>query len=103
MVAVPVGTSAGGLVNFSLNWITGSIAGHPIEAMLKKDGLTTTAYSYGTVGTNAFNSGQAFTGWSISAIVGAIQAGNQLSIHYYRNDGGNVEDGSVSLLYCPTC
>jgi len=101
LIAAPAGLS---LFNFSLNWITGVIAGHPIEAMLKKDGLTTTNYSWGTVGTNGLNNSTwNFSGWPVSAIVGAIQSGNQLSIHLYKNDVNNVEDGSVSLLYCPTC
>ena len=102
MIAAPTGSN---LVDFSLNWITGVISGHPIEAMLKKDGLTTTNYSWGTVGANGINNiyGVNFAGWPVSAIVGAIQSGNQLSIHLYNNDANNVEDGFAALLYCPTC
>lgn len=91
------------LYNFSLNWITGPIAGHPIEAMLTSNKLTSTAYSWGTVGTGGFPAGYTFSYWLTNNIVGAIQTGNQLTLHYYLNHGNNVEDGSASLTYCPTC
>jgi len=95
--------SSSTMPNFSVSWITGPIAGHPIESVLTFNKITSTAYSWGSMGTNNIGSGQAFYNWRANSVIGANQAGNQLVLHLYYNTGNNAEDGSVSLTYCPTC
>ena len=99
LVAAPTGIKP----NFSVNWITGSIAGHPIESVLTYNKIVSAAYSWGLMGTNSFGGGEAFSYWYTNSVIGANQAGNQLVLHLYYNNGNNLEDGSVSLTYCPTC
>jgi hypothetical protein len=101
LVAAPTGIK---MPNFSMNWITGPIAGHPIESVLTHNKIVSTAYSWGLMGTNSFAMYEAFSDWYGHSVIGANQAGNQLVLHlYYYNDANNLEDGSVSLTYCPTC
>ena len=89
---------------FSMSWTTGPIAGHPNQSSLTARSITTEAYSWGIVGSEAFLSGYfPFIYWGNHGyVVGAAQAGGQLVLHLF-SDLNNVEDGSVSLLSCTAC
>jgi hypothetical protein len=93
--------------SFSTSWITGPISGHPDENLLTTDGITSTEYSWGVMGANNF-CGSSFTPcgggpWSTGNVIGASQAGNNLTIHLFQNASGNSrETSNVTLMYCPT-
>lgn len=83
------------------SWVTGPITGHPNEAALTAAGITSTAFSWGTVAVR--DSGCAnirYPGWENGNIIGVIQTGNQLSIHNFGKD--NVEDSVLVFTLCPT-
>jgi hypothetical protein len=86
---------------FSLNWITGTVTKHPNQASLNQRKITSTAFSWGTMGENQSNGNFPFYNWDASQVIGANQAGNQLILHYYWYDD-SIEDASVSLLRCDT-
>ncbi len=88
---------------FSMSWVTGPIAGHPNQSSLTARSITTTAYSWGTVGVEQIKSSYfPFYNWGNNAqVVGAVQAGDQLVFHLFYNYD-NIEDDSVSLQFCPT-
>ncbi len=88
---------------FSMSWVTGPIAGHPNQSSLTARSITTTAYSWGTVGVEQFKTSSfPFSYWgNYARVVGAAQAGNQLVFHLFSNID-NIEDDSVSLQFCPS-
>jgi hypothetical protein len=91
---------------FSMGWVTGPITGHPNESSLKARRITTTAYSWGIVGSENEPPGYTsfpFYTWGTNRghVVGAAQAGNQVVFHLF-SDLDNIEDGSVSLTLCAT-
>jgi hypothetical protein len=80
----------GDCLNDSLSgsWTTGSIAGHPIEATLKVQGITSTGFSWGAVSatdTCCSNSSAYASGFKYCGVnaVGYAQSGNTLSIIGY--------------------
>jgi len=94
-------TSGPDASQFSLSWVTGPIAGHPNQSSLAARSITTTAYSWGIVGSESLITGSfPFIQWGNNGYVaGAAQAGNQLVLHLFRNLD-NLEDGNVSLTFC---
>jgi hypothetical protein len=84
--------------HLNISWITGPIQGHPNEAALTAAGITSTALSWGTAGVVEK---RCYPGWESGNIVGAIQTGDQLSIHNFGKD--NVEDSVLVFTLCPTC
>jgi hypothetical protein len=82
---------------FNASWTSGPINGHPDEAKLKAAGITSTAYSWGVMGTaGAFTKG---SGWRAGDIIGAIQTGNQLTLVNFGDD--NKSDASLTFDLCP--
>jgi hypothetical protein len=77
--------------NFDASWVTGPIAGHPNEAVLRAAGIAFQGYSWGIVGEAA--SSWTDIGWNAGDIIGVIQSGRQLVIHNFGND--NKEDRSA--------
>ncbi len=81
---------------FSMNWVTGPVVGHPNESSLKARNITSTAFSWGIVGAEDATNNFPFYLWGGGGhVVGAAQAGNQIVFHFY--DNGNIEDDNVSL------
>jgi hypothetical protein len=74
------------------SWTTGSIAGHPIEATLKAQTITSTAFSWGTVTADYY----VFLGYCNGRAVGAAQAGNVLSLNGYCS--GTAQQTNVLTL-----
>jgi hypothetical protein len=87
----------------SVSWVTGPIQGHPNEAALTAAGITSTTLSWGAVSVMDDNCSDVndYPGWENGNIIGAIQTGNQLSIHNFGND--NAEDSVLVFTLCPTC
>jgi hypothetical protein len=86
----------------SVSWVTGPIQGHPNEAALTAAGITSTALSWETAAVMDDNCSDVdYPGWENGNIIGAIQTGDQLSVHNFGND--NVEDGVLVFTLCPTC
>ena len=56
ILVTKVGTSCPGCAPASGSWTTGAIAGHPIQPVLTAQGITSTAYSWGTVSGTGFQS-----------------------------------------------
>ena len=89
---------------FNAAWTTGPIAGHPNQASLTARAITSTAFSWGIVGSNNdFNIGGTFTRyvWEPGIVVGASQTGNSLVLHAFQ-DLNATEDSNVSLTLCAT-
>ncbi len=97
-VSGSIGTRAfGPLLNIA--WVSGPIAGHPDEALLRAAGITFEGYSWGTVGvvgSTWFNNG-----WEAGEIVGVVQSGQSLTIHNFGDD--NRVDTTAVFTFCPTC
>lgn len=63
-------------------WYVGSLASNPLSARLKKAGITSTAYSYGTGGSE-----DCYTDWETGALLGFSQVGNTITIYTFSADG----------------
>ena len=86
----------------SLAWTTGPVVGHPNQASLNARTITSTAFSWGTMGAhNDFFSNTPFYVWSNGNVVGASQTGNTLSLHLF-SDLNAVEDSTTTLIFCST-
>ena len=99
-----ISSLASGGYYFNAAWTTGPIAGHPNQASLTARNITSTAFSWGAVGSNTQNLYQAqpFYSWGIGgAVVGASQTGNSLALHLF-NDLNAIEDSNASLTLCAT-
>ena len=81
--------------HFNATWATGAITGHPNEATLKLWGFTTTAYSWGVIGSNSGFIGS----WFPSYVFGAAQLGDVLTLHYFESD--TVENSAWVFTRCP--
>ena len=88
---------------FNAAWTTGPIAGHPNQASLTARTITSTAFSWGIVGSNNMSSSPfyAFFWGNGGAVVGASQTGNSLVLHLF-NDLNATEDSNASLTLCAT-
>ena len=89
---------------FNAAWTTGPIAGHPNQASLTARNITSTAFSWGAVGSNTqyVYTAYPFYFWGNGgAVVGASQTGNSLALHLF-NDLNATEDSNVSLTLCAT-
>jgi hypothetical protein len=62
---------------FSATWYVGPLSSNPVAARLKEDGITSTAYSYGILGTSA-NCGN--NDWDHNALLGFSQTGKSITI-----------------------
>ena len=88
---------------FNAAWTTGHIAGHPNQASLTARTITSTAFSWGVIGSNGQNSSNEvfFTWRPEGSVVGASQTGNSLALHLF-SDLNAIEDSNVSLTLCAT-
>lgn len=94
-----IGGSNDCLIDLSVAWVSGPIAGHPNEATLRAAGITFQGYSWGIVGN--LGSVWASQGWVPGDIVGVVQSGQQIIIHNFGDD--NREDSSAVFTLCPRC
>jgi hypothetical protein len=83
----------------AIDWVTGPVQGHPDQARLQQAGITTNAYSWGTLGTV----GDDFTylGWRSGHLVGVVQTGNSFVVRNYGTD--NRVDLTANFTFCPSC
>jgi hypothetical protein len=93
--------------SLSGSWTTGPIAGHPIEATLKAQGITSTGFSWGAVTADygfAYNLSELYfcgkDGGGGDA-VGYAQSGSTLSINGYCNHTAQ-QTAVLSLSLCTT-
>jgi hypothetical protein len=75
---------------FSATWYVGQNANNPLYARLKKAGITSTAYSYGLLGTS---SSCGDNDWDSGALLGFSQTGKSLTIVSFTYVG--TEDSNV--------
>ena len=86
----------------SVAWTTGPVVGHPNQASLNLRSITSTAFSWGTMGaSNDSPSSSPFYWWYSGDVVGASQTGNTLSLHSFHNLDA-VEDSAITLIFCST-
>lgn len=90
-------TAPAGFV-FEASWATGAVAGHPFQAQLTRNTITSTLYAWGVVG--AINNFSTFF-LDVNDVLGAQQIGNQLIFHLY-NDFTAVQTSSATLTLCAT-
>lgn len=108
------GASTGGRTNWSILktkpvdastfegfWTTGAIAGHPLEATLKAQGITSKVYSWGTVSVSSSFAGPLYACSNGQRAVGFVQIGSQLSLHGFCS-GTAVETAKMTLSLCTT-
>ena len=86
---------------FNAAWTTGPIAGHPNQASLTARTITSTAFSWGVIGSDTQSTGQTFEFWGQGSVVGASQTGNSLALHLFQ-DLNATEDSNASLTLCAT-
>ena len=87
--------------SLSGSWTTGAITGHPLETILKEQGITSTAYSWGMVTTNISGTYGGLRSCSSNDAVGVAQVGNQLILNGYCSHTANQTD-MVTLNLCTT-
>jgi len=75
---------------YSATWYVGSLSSNPLYTRIKADGITSTAYSYGILGTES-SCGSNY--WDSGALLGFSQTGNALTIVSFTN--GGTEDSST--------
>jgi hypothetical protein len=90
-------TAPAGFV-FEASWATGVVTGHPFQAQLNRNKITSTLYNWGIVG--KVNSFTTFT-LNVNDVLGAQQIGNQLIFHLY-NDFTAIETSTATLTLCAT-
>lgn len=83
---------------FEASWATGAVTGHPFQAQLNRNKITSTLYNWGVVG--AINNFSIF-GLNLNDVLGAQQIGNQLIFHLY-NDFTAIETSTATLTLCAT-
>ena len=84
----------------SATWYAGPIASNPNAARLSKAGVTSAAYSYGTVGGST-----GYCTWSNNALIGASQIGNTLTLVSFSVGGcsdTNVPSDTITYTLVPT-
>ncbi len=74
-------------------WYVGSIANSPIEARIKKAGITSTAWSYGVGGTGCY--GQ----WEADSLLGFSQISNTLQVVSFTNNGTDQSQPAATITY----
>lgn len=79
------------------SWTTGPIAGHPLASRLTAQGISSTAYSWGTVTASLFAPLANCSGDA----VGAAQSGNLLSLNGFCS-GNSVQTEVLTLNLCTT-
>jgi hypothetical protein len=87
--------------HLNIGWVTGPIMGHPNEIALNTAQITSTAYSWGTVGIQNGCWPDTYPGWNDGDIVGVVQTGDQISVHNLGHT--NVEKSVLVFTLCPTC
>jgi hypothetical protein len=77
----------------SATWYVGSptSTNNPLYARLKKAGVTSTAYSYGTLGSSSC---QPNGFWYPGTLIGVSQTGNAITVASFTSDGGDGTDYS---------
>jgi hypothetical protein len=83
---------------FEASWATGAVTGHPFQAQLNRNKITSMLYTWGVVG--AINEFNTFF-LNLNDVLGAQQIGNQLVFHLY-NDFTAVETSTATLTLCAT-
>lgn len=84
--------------SLSGSWITGKIAGHPIQSILNSQKITTTAFSWGVVST--YSIGQLDDCSDDNLAVGLTQSGNQVTLNGFCTVGSNKLTGILTLNLC---
>lgn len=80
--------------SFQGTWTTGPVAGHPIQPILTRQGITSNAFSWGTVQTNIGN----FLNCAANEAIGYVQVGNQLVMHgFCANTTTETQQYQLSL------
>ncbi|HEY4044664.1 MAG TPA: hypothetical protein VGM32_22865 [Rhodopila sp.] len=74
---------------------SGPLATSPLEARLKKAGLTTTQYAYGVIGTS--NVGNYL--WATNGLFGLILVGNQLVVASFTDQKGDHNVPVTQIIY----
>jgi hypothetical protein len=83
----------------SATWYVGPIDNNPLSARLKKVGITSTAWTYGVLGSGvAFSCGVGFT-WGNGAIVGVSQVGNTITFASFTNNGSDSASPVDQITY----
>lgn len=80
----------------SASWYVGPIANSPYAARLKKAGITSTAMSYGVLGTAKIPGSCRSVGsaWENGVLIGVSQTGNALAIVTFTRCGGCNDDSA---------
>jgi hypothetical protein len=74
----------------------GSLANNPFASRLKKAGITSTAYSYGVMGSQECSAGD---WWENGALVGFSQTGNALNIVSFSYAGSDYNTVQAQITY----
>lgn len=88
-------------VPVSATWYTGPIVDNPLAARLKKDGITSAAYSYGLVGISppfSCSDGEYFP-FEQGALIGVSQTEGELSIVSFTYDGTDSKTPIAQITY----
>jgi hypothetical protein len=90
----------------SATWYVGPLTSNPLWLpRLKKDGITSTAYDYGTGSSQCDTQGLYWD--SPSTLLGFSQVGDSLTIYSYTNDGSDSNSPLAQITYClvgsPNC
>jgi hypothetical protein len=88
----PSGTCA---FPFSATWYVGTLSNNPLYSRLKTAGITSTAYSYGLLGTAA-GCGNPYE-WGSGAVLGFSQTSNALTIVTFTNSYNNAGDSATPI------
>ena len=86
---------------YSATWYVGTLTSNPLYARLKRDGITSTAYSYGILGTSA-SCGSGY--WDSGALLGFSQTGNALTIVSFSvsgTDDSSTPGAQITFTYEP--
>jgi hypothetical protein len=86
---------------YSATWYVGALTSNPLYARIKTDGITSTAYSYGLLGTSSSCGSQ---WWDSGALLGLSQTGNALNIVSFSNDGSDdsiTPQAQITFTYEP--
>jgi hypothetical protein len=80
----------------SANWYVGPTSDNPLAARLKAAGITSTAYSYGLLGSTDCSEGD---WWEAGAILGFSQTGKSITIVSFSFAGGDHSTPGAQITY----
>jgi hypothetical protein len=79
----------------SATWYVGPLASNPIESRLKKAGITSPAYSYGTGGGGCDDG----LTWESNSLLGFSQVGTTITIYSYTYNGTDYSTPQAQITY----